>query len=493
MEKPIARPEKTLRAIAELLGAKDPEVDVAILGLTNSSSQVEVGDLFLAFPGAKVHGAMFCMDARGRGARGVLTDSAGAELAVGLPAIVVENPRRAAGILSAWFFGEPMRDMFAVGITGTNGKTTTTTLLHQIWTYARREAGLIGTVETRIGKDVIASKRTTPESADLQTLIATMRERHVKNLAMEVSSHAISLERVRGAHFSAVAFSNLSQDHLDFHGSMEEYFETKAALFTFEYADLAVINVDDPYGKRLALQCELPILQLSRQNPKADWSYVAINSHPRGNDVVIRGLGGVLVEGTLPLHGDFNLDNALMAIALAYESGVDPVEISALLPRLTGAPGRLEPVDLGQGFAAFVDYAHSPDSVVRVLRACREMSAGKVIAVLGCGGDRDSSKRPLMGHALAEGSDIAIFTSDNPRSEDPLAILQEMTKGLEVKSPNRVILDRRQAIEYAVSVAGANDIVIILGKGHEIGQEISGTTTPFDDRLVLAEVIETRA
>lgn len=492
MEKLEAPPEKSLRAIADLLGEPCPDVDVLIHGLTNMSSQVEVGDLFLAFPGAKVHGAMFCMDARGRGASAVLTDLNGAGLATGLPAIVTANPRRAAGILSAWFYGEPMRDMFAVGITGTNGKTTTTTLLHQLWTSAGRQAGLIGTVETRIGKGVITSKRTTPESADLQRLIATMRERHVKNLAMEVSSHAISLERVRGAHFSAVAFTNLSQDHLDFHHSMEEYFQAKAALFTYEFADLAVINMDDPYGRRLAAACELPLLRISRHDGKADWSFVSIHRQLRGNDVVIRGLGGILIEGTLPLHGDFNMDNALMAVALAFESGIDPVEISALLPQLTGALGRLEAVNLGQSFAAFVDYAHSPDSVIRVLQACREMSDRRVIAVLGCGGDRDASKRPLMGEALVAGSDIAIFTSDNPRSEEPVAILREMTSRMEIAAPNRVIPDRKEAIEYAVSMAGSGDIVIVLGKGHETGQEISGIIEPFDDRLVLAEAIEAR-
>jgi UDP-N-acetylmuramoyl-L-alanyl-D-glutamate--2,6-diaminopimelate ligase len=310
---------------------------------------------------------------------------------------------------------------------------------------------------------------------------------------MEVSSHAIALDRIRGSHFAAVAFTNLTQDHLDFHSSMEEYFQVKAALFTFEYADLGFINIDDPYGARLAEGTRIPIRTLSRSNLKADWTYAGATAHLRGNDVSIRGLGGVLIEGKLPLHGSYNLDNALMAVAIAFESGVDPVEIAAILPSLTGARGRLEAVDIGQDFAAFVDYAHSPDAVARVLEACRSMTQGRVIAVLGCGGDRDASKRPLMGQALATGSDIAVFTSDNPRTEDPLKILDQMVDGVIMSTSDRVIPDRKVAIEYAVSLASRGDVVVVLGKGHETGQEREGVITPFDDCLVLAQSIEARA
>lgn len=496
MQRPLMRYEKSLRSAANLLNADFVNEDVMISGLTHSSQEVEPGDLFLAFPGAKAHGARFCTDAKTRGALAVLTDSAGAqivaELANGLPAVVVKDPRRSAGTLSAWFYDEPIRDIYSVGITGTNGKTTTTTLLHQIWTAAGRESGLIGTVETRIGLDLLKSKRTTPESSDLQALVATMRERHVRNLAMEVSSHAIALERIRGSHFAAVAFTNLTQDHLDFHNTMEAYFQAKASLFTFEYADLAFINIDDPYGARLAESTEIALCTLSRNDPKADWSYVTAHSHLRGNDVSIRGPGGILIEGLLPLHGEYNLDNSLMAVALAFESGVDPLEIATILPTLSGAQGRMQPVALGQDFGAFVDYAHSPDAVARVLEACRSMTTGKVIAILGCGGDRDSSKRPLMGKALATGSDIAVFTSDNPRSEDPIKILEQMTQGLAIIQPDQVISDRKTAIDYAVSQALSGDIVVILGKGHETGQESAGVTTPFDDRLALAQAIEAR-
>lgn len=492
MERPIFALPRSLNSIAAFLGVTLPANDVLITGLSHASNEIVVGDLFIALPGAKTHGAMFSLDAKNRGAKAILTDSVGAEIASGLPLLVVENPRRIAGILSAWFYREPMREMFCVGITGTNGKTTTTTLLHQIWQGAGHEAGLIGTVETKIGAEVVKSTRTTPESPEIQALIAIMHERHIRRLAMEVSSHALVLERIRGSHFSAVAFSNLSQDHLDFHQSMEEYFRAKASLFTFEYSNLAVINIDDPYGARLANDCEIEVVRVSRNDVRADWHYVSANPQQYGFDVVIRGIGGVLIEGVLPLHGEFNLDNALMAVALAYQSGVNPIEISTLLSTLTSARGRLEVVRVGQPFAAFVDYAHSPDSVERVLQTCRAMTSGRVIAVLGCGGDRDKSKRPIMGRALLNGSDIAVFTSDNPRSEDPDEILMDMTSDLIIGGPSQIIADRQRAIEYAVSVARPDDLIIVLGKGHEIGQEIAGKVFAFDDKLVLASSIEER-
>jgi UDP-N-acetylmuramoyl-L-alanyl-D-glutamate--2,6-diaminopimelate ligase len=482
MERPLMRFQRTLGSIARLLGVDTVDGEVMISGLTQTSQEVEPGDIFLAFPGAKAHGASFCDEAQ-------IVNGVSKEF----PVVVVTDPRRAAGILSAWFYDEPMRDMYSVGITGTNGKTTTTTLLHQIWTSAGRESGLIGTIETRIGSNLLKSNRTTPESSELQALAATMRERHVRNFVMEVSSHAISLERIRGSHFAAVAFTNLTQDHLDFHSTMEEYFQVKKAIFTFEYAELAVINVDDPYGVRLAESVEIPVSTISREDQKADWSYEFAVPHVHGHDVSIRGPGGILIEGRLPLHGDYNLSNALMAVSLAYESGVGPVEIAAILPTLSSAQGRLEPVNVGQNFSAFVDYAHSPDAVSRVLEACRSMTTGRVIAVLGCGGDRDSSKRPLMGMALSHGSDVAVFTSDNPRSEDPARILEQMVAGLSVTLPDKVVLDRRGAIQYAVSQALSGDIVVVLGKGHESGQESAGVVTPFNDRHELAQAIEARS
>jgi UDP-N-acetylmuramoyl-L-alanyl-D-glutamate--2,6-diaminopimelate ligase len=317
-----------------------------------------------------------------------------------------------------------------------------------------------------------------------------MRERHMRNLIMEVSSHAITLERIRGSHFAVVGFTNLSQDHLDFHKDMEDYFAAKAKLFTFEYADLAVINLDDPYGKRLAAQTELPVVTLSRLDTTATWHYASIASDYVGASVSIRGSGGILIEGKTALHGGFNYDNLLMAVAIAVESGIDPIDIAAILPTLTGAAGRLEAVRLGQNFTALVDYAHSPDAVKRVLEAAAEITDGKVIAVLGCGGDRDKTKRSLMGQALHEGADIAIYTSDNPRSEKAEEILVQMVLDIDVLPPSEVIVDRAQAIRTAVNLAKAGDVVMVLGKGHEKGQEINGQIHEFDDRIELAKAIE---
>ena len=492
MQRPLANCSKPLSAVLSVVGAQCAEIteSVNVTGISQSSNEISTGDLFIALPGEKFHGAQFAADAVERGAVAVLTDLAGAAMVTGVPVLVVENPRRAAGVISAWFYEEPMRDLYSVGVTGTNGKTTVTTLLHQIMQAAGRESGLIGTVESRIGSEVLLSKRTTPESAELQGLIATMRERHMRNLVMEVSSHAITLERIRGSHFAVVGFTNLSQDHLDFHKSMEEYFLAKAKLFTFEYADLAVINIDDVYGARLAAMTELPVMSLSRTNTKATWHFASITRDYVGAAIAIRGSGGILIEGKTILQGGFNYDNLLMAVAIATESGIDPIDIAAILPQLTGAVGRLEAVRLGQNFTALVDYAHSPDAVARVLETAHEITTGSVIAVLGCGGDRDASKRSLMGLALRDGADIAIYTSDNPRSEKPEDILVQMVLDIDVQAPNEVITDRKAAIRAAVNHATAGDVVIVLGKGHEKGQEISGVIYPFDDRIELARAIE---
>ena len=492
MQRPLANCSKPLSAVLSVVGAQCAEIteSVNVTGISQSSNEISTGDLFIALPGEKFHGAQFAADAVERGAVAVLTDLTGAAMVSGVPVLVVENPRRAAGVISAWFYEEPMRDLYSVGVTGTNGKTTVTTLLHQIMQAAGRESGLIGTVESRIGSEVLLSKRTTPESAELQGLIATMRERHMRNLVMEVSSHAITLERIRGSHFAVVGFTNLSQDHLDFHKSMEEYFLAKAKLFTFEYADLAVINIDDVYGARLAAMTELPVMSLSRTNTKATWHFASITRDYVGAAIAIRGSGGILIEGKTILQGGFNYDNLLMAVAIATESGIDPIDIAAILPQLTGAVGRLEAVRLGQNFTALVDYAHSPDAVARVLETAHEITTGSVIAVLGCGGDRDASKRSLMGLALRDGADIAIYTSDNPRSEKPEDILVQMVLDIDVQAPNEVITDRKAAIRAAVNHAVAGDVVIVLGKGHEKGQEISGVIYPFDDRIELARAIE---
>jgi UDP-N-acetylmuramoyl-L-alanyl-D-glutamate--2,6-diaminopimelate ligase len=309
---------------------------------------------------------------------------------------------------------------------------------------------------------------------------------------MEVSSHAISLKRIQESHFSIVGFTNLSQDHLDFHGDMESYFAAKSKLFTFEYADTAYINIDSEYGKRLSTQCELPVISISRLDKSSAWHYLHLHSGTHDTEFTIRGSEGILIESSTQLFGGYNLDNLLMAVAIAHASGIDPIALATIIPSLTGAPGRLEPVAIGQDFTALVDYAHSPDAVSNVLAAAREFTAGKIIAVLGCGGDRDKGKRPLMGSALVRGSDLAIFTSDNPRSENPVDILADMTAGVVLPESSHVIVDRDEAIRAAVAAAKAGDTVLILGKGHETGQEVLGVIEPFDDRLQLARAIEGR-
>ncbi|ASY28918.1 UDP-N-acetylmuramoyl-L-alanyl-D-glutamate--2,6-diaminopimelate ligase [Candidatus Planktophila lacus] len=474
-------------ATCELSEAELSKIEIS--GLTHNDSQVEPGDLFIAIPGANRHGAEFAMSAVSKGAVAILTDSAGAAYVQGIPVLVVADPRRVAGNIAALFYNEPMRDLSSIGITGTNGKTTVSTLIYQIFEAAGRDSGLIGTIETRIGKDAIDSSRTTPEATDLQALSAVMRERHMRHLVMEVSSHAMVLHRMQGAHFAFVGFTNLTQDHLDFHGDIESYFAAKAKLFTYEFADQAVINIDTEYGARLADKTELPVISLSRLNPQATWHFTDIDTSGKQVHFKIRGSGGMLIESSTKLRGGYNLDNLLMAIAIAVESGVDPIDIAAAVPALSGAAGRLEEVSVGQSYSAFVDYAHTPDAVSNVLESIREFTSGKVIAVLGCGGDRDSSKRPLMGQALLKGCDIAVFTSDNPRSEDPSQILKEMVGNLKVSAPAIVIEDRKSAIEYAVSLASQGDTIAILGKGHELGQEIAGQKLDFDDRKVLAQAI----
>ena len=505
MIRPVSSPNVSLAGLAKLFNcsissslsnASEIIESTNVTGVAQSASEVEAGDLFLALPGAKHHGIEFLDEAISRGAVAVLTDRKGENQIQNqnqeLPTLIVDDPRKWAGSLASHIYSDPSRSMFTVGITGTNGKTTVTTLLHQIWQRSGWDSGLIGTVNTQINSEILPSLHTTPEAAPLQALLATMRERHLRAIAMEVSSHALDLNRVNGVHFKIAGFTNLTQDHLDFHGDMERYFTAKSKLFKHGFSEEAVINIDDPYGLRLADsladRLEIPVIRITSKltGGRADWYFEAIEHFGTSTQVKIRSSKGELIEGRTNLIGDYNLDNLLMAIAIAVMSGVDPIEIGSNLHHYVGAPGRLEQIKLGQEFVAFVDYAHTPDAVDNVLNSARTLCKGKLIAVLGCGGDRDSSKRPLMGKALTK-ADLPIFTSDNPRSEDPNAILEEMTRGL--SHTGKVIVDRKEAIEFAVKMAKPGDVVAILGKGHETGQEISGVKYPFDDRKVLAESI----
>lgn len=483
---------KPLSEIEKFLGLESASKEIEISGITSNSREVLPGDLFIAVQGVAAdskHGGEFARQAVENGARAIATDGKFELNGIIVPILHVSHLASIVGDLSSWFYAHPSRQMVTVGITGTNGKTTTAVLLSQLWKFAERECGCIGTLGVDIGAEHFAGTHTTPEATYLQSAFAAMAERHITHAVMEVSSHALAQHRVSGTRFSLVGFSNLSQDHLDFHQTMQDYFAAKSKLFTVEFADLGFINIDDQYGQRLLEQSEIPVVTLARTNPHATWHYVRADITASGFNVAIRGTGGILIEGFLPLIGVHNLDNALMSIAMAVESGVDPLVIAARMHDIKGVPGRLEKIELGQAFSAVVDFAHSPDSVTRVLETLRTSTTGKLIAVLGCGGDRDKSKRPLMGKALIEGSDIAIFTSDNPRSEDPAQILKDMTAPLTLPESALVEIDRRAAIARAVALAGPGDCVALLGKGHEIGQEIKGIKQPFDDRIELAQAI----
>ena len=489
---PVAEFKKSFTDLADFLGIENFRTEGEFTGVTLDSRMVSAGDLFIALPGAKVHGANFIADLIARGAVAVVTDQEGSQIIKGkLPVFLVQTPRMWVGPISAWFYGNPFSSLDAVGITGTNGKTTTAALVDQLWRLDGRASGFIGTVGISIAGDEYATSFTTPEGTDLQMIVATMREQHIRNLVMEVSSHALAMRRVSGARFVVVGFTNLTQDHLDFHGDMESYFQAKARLFTPEYAERAIVNIDDPFGNRLSTEATIPMKTISRSNPKADWYYESftVRTGGLGYEVAIRGSGGILIEGSLSLLGLHNLDNALLAIALAVESGVDPIAITYYMHKLAAPIGRLEAVEVGQKFLALVDYAHTPDAVTRALSTARSLTSGRVLAVLGCGGDRDKSKRPIMGTALRGGSDFAIYTSDNPRSEDPLVILAQMVGTVEDER-QVVEPDRRTAIAMAVLEADPGDCVIVLGKGHERGQEIQGIKYPFDDRIELARAIE---
>jgi len=490
MIRPVSDFSKSVGELSRFIGV-ETKFDLQFTGVISDSKSVIPGDLFIALPGAKVHGATYIDDVLAAGAIAVLTDDQGAKL-VGskLPVILLADPRRVLGDICSWFYNSPSSALKIAGVTGTNGKTTTTTILNQILTFAGKSTGLIGTIGIEIGPEKISTSFTTPEASELQSLFAVMQERHVSHVAMEVSSHALEARRVAGTKFTLVGFTNLTQDHLDFHGDMNSYFAAKSKLFTSEFSELGFVNIDDAYGKELFNKAQIPVISLARENRSAQWHFERAEIKPRGYSVAIRGTGGVLIEGEVNLIGEHNLDNILMAVAMASEFEVDPIVIGNSLKYLLGAAGRLESIDIGQKFLALVDYAHTPDAVTRTLATLRKSVDGRIIGVLGCGGDRDKTKRPIMGRELLAGSDLAIFTSDNPRSEQPEIILKEMVGGLTLGENGAVVVDRREAIALAVANALPGDCVVVLGKGHEVGQEIAGKKLAFDDRIELARAIE---
>jgi UDP-N-acetylmuramoyl-L-alanyl-D-glutamate--2,6-diaminopimelate ligase len=459
---------------------------VVISGVSINAQKVVPGDLFIAFAGANTHGISYLQQAISNGAVAVLSDK---KIETSIPSFIYPNPREIVGSISAWLYGHPFKSLKAIGITGTNGKTTTANLVKQIWQLNSIKSGLIGTLGVEIADEKLESARTTPEADDLQAIAAAMVEQGCKNLAMEVSSHAIDQGRIKGAKYDVVAFSNLTQDHLDYHLSMENYFQAKANLFASEYAKAAVINIDDSYGMKLSKQVKIPVVTVSRKDSSADWYLTTAEIKNGMYQVVIKNISGESLSENFALLGAYNLDNLLLAVAIVNSAGLSLDKIAPTISKLQSVPGRLESVNAGQKFTALVDYAHTPDAVERVIATVKSVTSGKIIGVLGCGGDRDASKRSLMGYALFNGCDLAVFTSDNPRSESAEAILNQMTAGIDLGKKGLVEIDRKSAIDLAVKNAQSGDVVLLMGKGHESGQEVNSVVTPFDDRIELAESI----
>jgi UDP-N-acetylmuramoyl-L-alanyl-D-glutamate--2,6-diaminopimelate ligase len=469
---------------AEVRG--DPRTEVR--DVVYRSTEVRPGALFFCVPGAKVDGHTFAGDAARGGAAVLVAErwlDAGSAAAV--PQVLVPSVREAMGPVSAAFFAHPDRRMTLVGVTGTNGKTTTTYVLESIFRAAGMVPGVIGTTGVRIVGRPVPFDRTTPEAPDLQRLLARMVDEGVTAAAMEVSSHGLHQHRVDGARYAVAIFTNLTRDHLDYHGTLEEYFRAKALLFTPAHSEQAVVNHDSPEGRRLADAAEIPTVTFGLE-PGADLVAEDVRVTPEGlafrvQDAHIRSR----------LRGLFNVSNCLGAFAAARLLGIEDAAVEEGIAAVSGVPGRLEPVEAGQAFPVLVDYAHTPDSLENVLRATRGMTAGRVIVVFGCGGDRDRGKRPLIGQAATRLADLTIITSDNPRSEDPEAIIAEIEAGARRGGGAYLVEpDRRVAIRMAVSEAGPGDLVLIAGKGHESGQEFRDRTIPFDDRIVAAEELAAR-
>jgi UDP-N-acetylmuramoyl-L-alanyl-D-glutamate--2,6-diaminopimelate ligase len=472
------------------------DITVQLHGLTDDSRTVRPGSLFVAVKGEQVDGHAFISHALKAGAAALITQEPAGPVSV--PYVRVADSRRALGLLGSRFHGDPSGRIRMIGVTGTNGKTTTTYVCKALLEALGRQVGLIGTVAYHIGAETIPASHTTPGALELQQLLAKMVDHGLSTAVMEVSSHALAQDRTSGCEYDVAVFSNLTQDHLDFHKTMEEYFEAKLRLFTgltgrAKPNKRAIINGDDPYGERIKAHCPAPV-----------WTY---GLHSRADiraQQVKLSLGGttftaVTPAGTFPVEshlvGKHNVYNLLAAIGVALHEGAMPDQVRRAVTTVTNVPGRFERVVAGQPFTVVVDYAHTEDALVRLLTAAQALKAGRIITVFGCGGDRDRGKRPKMGRAAVQYSDVVILTSDNPRTEDPLAILSEVEAGVtdalrqRPAVQYRKVADRREAIGAAVREAKAGDMVLIAGKGHEDYQIIGTKKFHFDDREVAREAI----
>jgi len=467
--------------VRELLG-DGPAVEIG--GLAFDNRAVEPGTLFFCVPGFTRDGHDFASDAIERGAAALVVAR---PLDLGVPEVQVEDVRAAMAVAAARFYGDPTARLPVVGVTGTNGKTTTAFLVRALLEASGRQTGLLGTVTSVIAGEERPTVRTTPEAIDLQRTFREMLDGGDRACAMEISSHALELRRADGIHVAAAIFTNLTQDHLDFHPTMEDYFLAKRRLFASPLTDVKILNIDDPYGRRLA--DEFPEATTFGIDLPAQYRAVDVRSGFAGTDCRFVTPDGEF-DVHVPLPGRFNVANALGAWAAARALGAELHR----LPETVRVPGRFEPVVEGQPFAVLVDYAHTPDSLENVLRAARELADGRVIAVFGAGGDRDRGKRPLMGEIGARLADVCLVTSDNPRSEDPEAIIAEILAGTAGAANVASDADRRASIHRAVALAEAGDVVVIAGKGHEQGQEFAGgRKEPFDDVTVAREALRSVA
>jgi UDP-N-acetylmuramoyl-L-alanyl-D-glutamate--2,6-diaminopimelate ligase len=474
-------------------GSELAAAELDITALAYDSRRAGPGTLFFCVSGFERDGHDYAADAVARGAVALVVERG---LALDVPQVQVASARAAMGPAAARFHGDPSRRLAVVGVTGTNGKTTTAFLVRELLEADGRPCALLGTVKAVIGgreRDVV---RTTPEAIDVQAALAEMVQAGDRACVMEVSSHALALGRAESIHFAAAVFTNLTQDHLDFHTSMEDYFLAKRTLFVAPELsagpEVAIVNIDDPYGRRLADELDSPVTFALDRN--ADYRARDVVSDLRGSQLVVQTPEGEMAVRS-PLPGRFNVHNVLGAVAVARALGVAPSTIEAALPGAGRVPGRFEPVDEGQPFAVLVDYAHTPDGLDNVLRAARELAPGRVICVFGAGGDRDRSKRPRMGAIAARLADVVIVTSDNPRSEDPEEIIAQIVAGIPgAEARVQTLVDRRAAIERALALAEPSDVVVIAGKGHEQGQEFAGgRKMPFDDVTVARQALRAGA
>jgi UDP-N-acetylmuramyl-tripeptide synthetase len=465
--------------------------DVVIRGISYDSRTVQKGDLFVAIKGEKTDGVRFIPQAIENGAIAVASEQS-FNPATPIAGLHIPDARKFLAEVSRVFYEDPSSKLKLVGITGTKGKTTTSYLLDSIYSRANIRSCLVGTIEMRIGAQSCHSSHTTPESSDLMKLFQQAAAEGCTHGALEVSSHSLALKRVFGAKFAVGVFMNLTHDHLDFHQDMESYFQAKRMLFSAENGnriESAVINTDDAYGKRLAAETHVPVVRLGFSRP-AEICLLDYRSDAAGTDLALETPVGEM-HLRVRLIGRPNAYNIMAAIGAAICLDIDVDAIRAGVEALKGVPGRMELVDAGQDFTVIVDYAHSPDSLENLLKTISQMPHEKLIVVFGCGGDRDRTKRPIMGEIAASLSDYVIATSDNPRSEDPLDILKEIEPGLRKGSaPYKIISDRRLAIESALSMAHTGDAVVIAGKGHEDYQIIGAQVIPFDDRKLAAELLK---